>query len=182
MLDWRESFGMELEEENTSKISWLQGMVFWVKDKIIQIFQNGEKLKKKKEILAQIGMVGKLYKTQETVFLEMIESDFISPEELQISIASFLKFKTLNLYGYLWKPDVFRRRWRLIRLQRFVNDLEDEEKIILWYGINTWILDDEQIALLPFDDHYNLEDFKRDFWSQDVIKIFYDKIIQSCTN
>ena len=52
MLDWRESFGMELEEENTSKISWLQGMVFWVKDKIIQIFQNGEKLKKKKEILA----------------------------------------------------------------------------------------------------------------------------------
>ncbi len=60
---------MELEEENTSKISWLQGMVFWVKDKIIQIFQNGEKLKKKKEILAQIGMVGKLYKTQETVFL-----------------------------------------------------------------------------------------------------------------
>lgn len=182
MLDGRESFEREPEEVNTSKMSWLQELVFGVKDKIMNVFLNGEKLKKKREILAQIGVSGKLKYFQQDEFVEMIESDFISQEEVETAIASCLKLKTLNLYGYLWKPEVFRKRWKVVRLQRFVNDLEEEDKEILWYWISEWILDTEQINLLPFDNHYGLEDFKRDFWSENVIKIFYDKIIQSCTN
>lgn len=182
MLDGRESVGYVSEKWNSSPISGIQKIVSGLKDNVINVLLYGDKWKKKKEILAQIGVSGKLLKDQQAELVTMFESDYISEEEIQSSIVSFLKFKTLNLYQFLWKPDVFRRRWKTVRLKRFVNDLDKEDKIILWYGVNAWVLTPEQIELLPFDDHYGIEDFKNEFWSEEAVQIYYDKLMQSCIN
>lgn len=138
----------------------------------------------KEKYISQISSLWKVSKDKIQEFHQYLEAWEISQEEIKKAIQSFLNTRAIEVHSDLSHPDVFMKKWKKVRLQKFVNDIDESDKYILAYGIQSQIITQAHITYLHFTDGETLESFMSTYASLDLVDEYFQKLTtaSSCIN
>lgn len=133
--------------------------------------------------ISQLSARGKVSKQNMEGFIKALDNWEISQQEIKKSMEVFLKTRAIEIHSTLSEPDIFMKKWKKVRLQKYVNDIEESDKYILAYGIEKWIITLSQLQYLHFTDGDNMYLFMNTYSSSDLLQEYLEKIISpSCIN
>lgn len=157
--------------ENMKKV--LQGILSpWQNPQMKQIY------------ISQISSFGRVSKDKWDEFSQCFAAWEISHEEIKQAMQSFLNTRAIEIHSDLSHPDVFMKKWKKVRLQKFVNDIDESDKYILAYAVQSQIITQAHITYLHFTDGETLESFMNTYASLDLVDEYFQKLTtaSSCIN
>lgn len=156
--------------ENMKKV--LQGILSpWQNPQMKQIY------------ISQISSFGRVSKDKWDEFSQCFEAWEISHEEIKQAMQSFLNTRAIEIHSNLSHPDVFMKKWKKVRLQKYVNDIEEADKYILAYGISKGVITLSHLKYLHFADGDTIESFMYTYSSHELLNEYIQKLISpSCIN
>lgn len=147
------------------------------------ILSPWQKPEMKQIYISQISSFGRVSKDKRDEFHQCLDAWEISHEEIKQAIQSFLKTRSIKIHSDLSSPDVFMKKRKKVRLQKYVNDIEEADKYILAYGISKGIINILHLEPLHFTDGDTIESFMDTYSSRDLLNEYIQKIISpSCIN
>lgn len=138
----------------------------------------------KEKYISQIASLGKVSRTSRENFIQCLEAWEISHKEIKKAMQSFLNTRAIEIHSDLSQPDTFLKKWKKVRLQKFVNDIDEWDKYILAYAIQSQIITQAHITYLHFTDGETLESFMNTYASLDLVDEYFQKLTtaSSCIN
>ena len=153
--------------------------------KVLQwILSPCQNIQMKEVYISQISSLWKVSKDKIQEFHQYLEAWEISQEEIKKAIQSFLNTRAIEVHSDLSHPDVFMKKWKKVRLQKFVNDIDESDKYILAYAVQSQIITQAHITYLHFTDGETLESFMNTYASLDLVDEYFQKLttVSSCIN
>ncbi len=181
MLEWRNQF--EWENSEAWVLSKVSSLITEIKEWIHQFISPSVKNEHKIPLLSQIAQYGRIKSSpvQKLNFSHLLEQQIISEGEIYEAVEQFLEKKVKHLHKLLLTRDTFKKNWQKVELKMSLEDLSEEEKEILAFGIERQILEGTQICAIDFTKE-SLIAFIEQYGNKKLPMRYYHKIIQSCTN
>lgn len=150
----------------------------WTKKRVDILSGKNPAIKKKNSILSSImnEWTPKIEFAQD--LLDLLEKEVITGSDIKSAITIYLNTRSISLLSYLSAWEVFPwKKWKKIIIPKLANDLKEEDRYILAYGLKNKIISWAMSKYITFSKTECKDTFLKKYWNINMVDEYFKKFM-----